>query len=218
MGRRKTTHAWIRGHLNDPYVQQAQRQGYRSRAAFKLLEIADSDRLFRRGMQVIDLGAAPGGWSQVAARRVGPEGRVVALDIAEMAPLPGVVFVQGDMELDATVETLLRALGTAMADLVISDVAPHLSGVAAADQARSVRLAEAAVDLATRLLKPDGVFLVKMFQGSGFPEYLALLRRRFARVVTRKPKASRDRSREIYLLARGVVPEDSGVVPDQGLG
>lgn len=203
MPRSKTSNAWLREHVNDPWVQKAKAAGYRSRAAFKLLQIDAKDRLLKPGMVVVDLGATPGGWSQVAARVVGPGGRVVGVDILPMEPLPGVVFVQGDFHEDATWSALEAALGGRRADIVLSDMAPNLSGVSVSDQARSVALAELALDAALRLLVPGGTFLAKIFHGSGFEAFVKGLRAHFDQVVVRKPDASRDRSSETYLLARG---------------
>ncbi len=190
-------------HVADPYVQRARALGYRSRAAFKLLEIDARDRLFAAGQTVVDLGAAPGGWSQVAAEKAGPGGRVVAIDVLDMAPLPGVTFLRGDFTAPAVLGALEAALGGQPADLVLSDLSPNLSGVAATDQARSTALAERAVEFAAAHLKPGGALLVKTFQGAGFPALLRQLRARFERVAARKPGASRSRSSEMYVVARG---------------
>jgi len=190
-------------HVADPYVRKAKALGYRSRAAFKLAEIDRTDRLFARGQRVIDLGAAPGGWSQVAAEKVGPGGRVIAVDVLEMAPLPGVEIIRGDFTEEAVLRQVERALGGDRVDLVLSDLSPNLSGVAAADQARSLELCELALEFALAHLKPGGSLLVKAFQGAGFPAFLQRLRRSFERVASRKPDASRSRSSEMYLLARG---------------
>ena len=195
--------AWIERHVNDPYVKRARTAGYRSRAAFKLLEIDAKDRLFAPGQTVVDLGAAPGGWSQVAAAKVGPHGRVVAVDMLDLPALPGVVFIRGDCSDVTTLQRVEDALGGAKVDLVLSDMSPNLSGVAVYDQARSVHLAELAVALALAQLRPTGALLVKAFHGAGFPDLLAGMRKRFARVTIRKPSASRDRSAEVYVLARG---------------
>lgn len=197
----KTSRAWMREHVNDPYVKQAKAQGYRSRAAFKLEEISRRDHLIRRGSLVIDLGATPGGWSQFASRE-GAE--VIALDVLEMAPLPGVTFLQGDFTEPSTLDQLRSLLKNRRADLVISDMAPNICGVASADQARSLYLCELALDFAVSHLKEDGWFLVKVFQGEGFQEYLSAVRAAFTQVWTRKPKASRDRSSEVYLLAKNL--------------
>jgi 23S rRNA (uridine2552-2'-O)-methyltransferase len=190
-------------HVADPYVRKARAAGYRSRAAFKLAEIDRADRLFAPGQCVVDLGAAPGGWSQIAVERVGPAGRVIAVDLLEMAPLAGVTIVRGDFTDEAVLRAVALALGGERADLVLSDMAPNLSGVAASDQARSLHLCELALEFAVGHLKPGGGLLVKAFQGEGFPEFLRRLRTGFARVDSRKPGASRSRSSEMYLLARG---------------
>lgn len=203
MPRSKTSNAWLREHVNDPWVQKAKAQGYRSRAAFKLKQIDAKDRLFKPGMTVVDLGATPGGWSQVAAKVVGPAGRVVAVDLLAMEPLAGVVFVRGDFFEESTEAALQAALAGRRADIVLSDMAPNWSGVSVADQARSVGLAELALEAAQRLLAPGGSFLVKVFHGAGFEAFVKLLREHFTQVVVRKPEASRDRSAETYLLARG---------------
>lgn len=203
MSRRKRTKRWLREHESDAFVQSAKRAGYRSRAAYKLIQLHERDRLFRPGGVVVDLGAAPGGWSQVAAERVRPSGRVVALDRLAMAPLPGVAFVEGDF-LDAGVAGRLREiLGEARADIVMSDMAPNLSGIRDADQARALELALAALEFAEGVIKPSGTFLVKTFQGDALEGLLQEARPRFSSLVTRKPGASRDRSSEVYVLARG---------------
>jgi len=193
----------MREHVNDPFVQMAQKEGYRSRAAFKLLEIDAKDRLFKPGMVVVDLGATPGGWSQVAAAKVGRGGKVIALDLLDLDPLTGVDFIRGDFRDDSVVKRLQDSLSGKPVGLVISDMAPNISGVASADQARAMELAELAMEFALEHLKPEGSFLVKVFQGAGFESFYKLMRSRFARVVSRKPKASRDRSSEVYLLASG---------------
>lgn len=198
--------AWIEEHVADAYVRRARAEGMRSRAAYKLEEIARRDRLFAPGMLVVDLGAAPGGWSQVAARAVAPGGRVIALDALEMPALPGVTFIRGDLRDARVVAELERALAGRKADLVLSDMAPNLSGIGATDQARALELAELAREFAIKHLKPQGKFLVKLFQGEGFEDYLRGLRRRFRSVVVRKPEASRARSSEVYLLAGGRKP------------
>jgi len=195
--------SWMQEHVTDAYVKRARVEGMRSRAAYKLDEIAARDRLLKPGMVVVDLGAAPGGWSQVAAGRVGPRGRVIALDLLEMPSLPGVTFLRGDFRDDATLAELERMLGGQRADLVLSDMAPNLSGIASSDQARTLELAELALDFALKHMKPKGNFLVKTFQGAGFEDYLKILRSRFSAVSVRKPEASRDRSREVYLLGKG---------------
>ncbi len=194
----------MREHVNDPYVQRAQKEGYRSRAAYKLLEIDKRDHLMKPGMVVIDLGATPGGWSQVAAAKVGVTGKVIALDILLMTPIFGVDFIQGDFR-EASVlaqlqEQLPKGSTAKQVGLVISDMAPNITGIAVTDQASAIYLAELALDLAVQQLQPGGAFLVKVFQGAGFEEYLKLMRQHFTKVVTRKPDASRDRSSELYLL------------------
>jgi 23S rRNA (uridine2552-2'-O)-methyltransferase len=195
----------MREHVTDPYVQQARKEGWRSRAAFKLMEIDDHDKLLRPGDVVVDLGAAPGGWSQVAARRVGPEGRVFALDLLEMQGLSGVEFIQGDFREDAVLQRLDILLAGQRPHLTLSDMAPNISGVALVDQARGMALAERALEFAVARLHPQGAFLVKAFQGSDYDSFIKTMRERFIRVATRKPKASRDRSAELYLLGRGLI-------------
>jgi len=195
---------WLRRHVNDPYVQRSKREGYRSRSAYKLTEIDERDKLLRPGQVVVDLGAAPGGWSQVLAQRVGARGRVIAIDLLEMEPVAGVTFIQGDFGSDRGLEAVQAALEGGRADLVLSDMSPNLSGIAVSDQARSMHVAEIARDFALLHLKPEGAFLVKIFQGAGYDEYLKSLRQAFRKVVVRKPAASRDESAEQYLLARGL--------------
>ena len=199
----KTSKQWMREHVNDPFVQLAQKEGYRSRAAYKLLEIDARDRLLRPGMVVVDLGATPGGWSQVAAAKVGRGGKVIALDLLPLDPLAGVDFIQGDFREPGVLGQLEGFLQGKPVGLVISDMAPNMSGVVSADQARAMHLAELAMEFSLEHLKTDGSFLVKTFQGAGFEDFLRLMRSRFTKVVTRKPKASRDRSSEVYLLASG---------------
>jgi len=196
----KTSKQWMREHVNDPFVQLAKKEGYRSRAAYKLLEIDAKDHLLKPGTVVVDLGATPGGWSQVVARQVGRSGKVIALDLLPLDPLPGVEFIQGDFREEAVLKQLEEALQGRPVGLVISDMAPNICGVASADQARAMHLAELALEFALEHLTPEGSFLVKVFQGEGFEDFYKLMRSRFARVVTRKPKASRDRSSEQYLL------------------
>lgn len=191
-------------HVNDVYVKRASSEGMRSRAAYKLMQINDKDRLIRSGMCVVDLGAAPGGWSQVAGRMVGPSGRVIAIDLLAMVPLPGVTFVQGDISEAAGLAALEQELAGAPVDLVLSDMAPNISGIAVADQSRLIGLLELALAFAVKHLKPDGNFLVKAFHGAGFEGYVQALRGNFKQVHTRKPDASRKGSREVYLLARGL--------------
>ena len=199
----KTSKQWMREHVSDPFVQQAKKEGYRSRAAYKLLEFDAKDHLLKSGTVVVDLGATPGGWSQVAAAKVGSSGKVIALDLLPLDPLAGVDFIQGDFRDEAVLKQLENSLQGKPVGLVISDMAPNISGVASADQARAMHLAELAMEFALEHLKPDGNFLVKVFQGEGFEDFYRLMRSRFAKVVTRKPKASRDRSSELYLLGSG---------------
>lgn len=203
MARSKTSKGWLKEHFDDPYVKQAQKDGYRSRASYKLLEIQEKDRLLRSGMTVLDLGSAPGGWSQVVSRVIGEKGRIIASDILPMDSIPDVNFIQGDFTEDAVFEAILAAIGDGQVDLVISDMAPNMSGTPAVDQPRAMYLCELALDMATRVLRPGGDFLIKVFHGEGFDEYFRDMRSRFDKMVTRKPGASRDRSRETYLLARG---------------
>ncbi len=203
MSRSKTSKAWMREHINDPYVQRARAEGYRSRAAYKLLELDKKDRLLVSGQLLVDLGAAPGSWSQVALAKLGSKGRVVAVDLLPMAPLPGVQFVQGDFREQEVLDALIVALSGRKADLVISDLAPNISGIGVSDQARSMYLCELALEFARQCLKPGGSLLVKVFQGAGFTEFLAGMRKSFVKVGSRKPEASRGRSSEMYLLGRG---------------
>lgn len=202
--RSKSSQRWLREHFDDAFVARARQEGYRSRAVYKLAEIDRRDRLFRPGMRVVDLGAAPGGWSQYAADRVGPSGRVVSSDLLAIDPIPGVEIVTGDFREEVVLRQILDALGEDRADLVLSDIAPNLSGVDAVDQPRAIYLAELALDLAAGILKPNGAFLVKVFQGQGSDDFLRELRLRFRKVSIRKPQASRSRSREVYVLARGL--------------
>ena len=204
MSRSKTSKAWMREHINDPYVQRATAEGYRSRAAYKLLELDKKDRLLVPGQLVVDLGAAPGSWSQVVVAKLGTKGRVVAVDLLPMEPLAGVHFVQGDFREQEVLDALLLALGGRKADLVISDLAPNISGIGVSDQARSMYLCELALEFARQCLAPGGSLLVKVFQGAGFTEFLAAMRKAFAKVGSRKPEASRGRSSEMYLLGKGL--------------
>ncbi|MGA0023172.1 MAG: RlmE family RNA methyltransferase [Burkholderiales bacterium] len=204
MAKNKSSKAWMHEHVTDPYVRRAQAEGMRSRAAYKLQQLADRDRLLKPGITVVDLGAAPGGWSQVARRATGDAGRVIAVDLLEMTPVAGVSFIRGDFGDDAVLAEVERLLDGQGADLVLSDMAPNISGVAAVDQARSVGLAELALDFAVKHLKPQGNFLVKVFQGSGFEALVAEIRRRFVQVMIRKPEASRSRSNEVYVVAKGL--------------
>ena len=200
--RTKSSGAWLNEHVHDPYVKLAQKQGYRARAAFKLLEINEKDKLINADTVLADLGSAPGSWSQVAMESIGPRGRVFAMDILPMEPVKGVEFIQGDFREEEVLQQLVDLLNGQKLDLVISDIAPNMTGNTVTDQARSFYLCELAYDFAINHLKPGGHFLIKVFQGAGYEEYVKLLRESFAEVVVRKPKASRDRSNEIYLLAR----------------
>lgn len=203
MARTKSSGQWLAEHFSDEYVKRARKEGYRSRAVYKLKELDTRDRLLRPGQKVVDLGAAPGAWSQYLVERVGASGRVIALDILPMEALPGVEVLQGDFNEQRTLDALMAALAGQPIDLVISDIAPNISGIETVDQARVMGLAELALDFSTRVLKPGGSFLVKVFQGRGFPELYRVMQGRFSKVVTRKPKASRARSAELYLLATG---------------
>ncbi|WP_373741058.1 23S rRNA (uridine(2552)-2'-O)-methyltransferase RlmE [Neisseria sp.] len=200
--RSKSSKAWLNEHVNDHYVHMAQKDGYRARAAYKLLEINEKDKLIKAGTVLADLGSAPGSWSQVAAKLVGKTGRVFALDILPMDAIDGVDFIQGDFRENDVLEAFETLLGQRELDLVICDMAPNMSGNAVTDQARSYYLCELALDFAKGRLKTGGSFLVKVFQGAGYQEYLAALRATFASVQTRKPEASRNRSSELYLLAK----------------
>jgi 23S rRNA (uridine2552-2'-O)-methyltransferase len=204
MKRSASSRQWLRRHVNDPYVQRSRKEGYRSRAAYKLIEIDDRDRILAPGAVVVDLGAAPGGWTQVSVMRAGPKGRVVAIDLLEMEPVAGATFLRGDFAGPAGLAAVEAALAGAKADAVLSDMSPNISGIAITDQARSMALAELARDFALAHLKPGGAFLVKLFQGTGYEEYHRSLRAAFAKVVVRKPDASRGESAELYILARGV--------------
>ena len=195
---------WIKQHINDPYVKQSQKDGYRSRASYKLLEIVEKERMIRPGMTVVDLGSAPGGWAQVASRLVGHEGRVHALDILPMDPIAGVDFVQGDFTEQDIFDDLLLLIGNRPVDLVISDMAPNLTGAKAVDQPAMMYLAELAIDLTTQVLKPEGVFISKVFQGEGFDQFVRHVRTVFNSVSMKKPEASRAKSREVYLVAKGL--------------
>lgn len=203
MGKTKSSRRWLDRHFSDAYVKRAQQEGYRSRAAYKLLEIQERDRLLRPGMAVVDLGAAPGGWSQVARRLVGQGGQVFALDILPMEPIADVTFLLGDFREDAVLDQLQAALTGTPIDLVLSDMAPNVSGLAAVDQPRAAYLCELALDLAGKVLKPKGAMVVKAFQGEGFDAYLRQMREVFSQVLTRKPEASRSESREVYLVGKG---------------
>lgn len=203
MARSKSSKEWLKEHFDDEYVRRSQEDGYRSRASYKLLEIQEKDKLIKPGMTVVDLGAAPGGWSQIASGLVGDKGRVLACDILPMDSLPGVEFIEGDFTEQAVLDALLASLGEAGADLVISDMAPNLSGMKDMDQPRAMYLAELALDLAKTTLHDGAYFLVKVFQGAGFEDYHRQLKESFQAVKTRKPGASRQRSREVYLLGAG---------------
>lgn len=201
----KTSKGWMAEHVNDFFVKQAKKEGYRSRAAYKLIDIAERDHLFRPGMIVVDLGAAPGGWSQVVVERIGKHGKVFALDLLEMSPLPGVTFIQGDFSEEMILEKLKSSLGKYPIDLIISDMSPNISGIGVSDHARSTYLAELALMFSREQLNPGGNFLVKFFQGSNFDQYLKEMRLNFKKIVIRKPKASRDRSSELYILGLGKI-------------
>jgi len=203
LARSKTSDRWLKEHFDDVWVKKSQEDGYRSRASYKLIELDGKDKLFRPGQIVVDLGAAPGGWSQVAAERVGDTGVVIASDILPMNPIAGVDFVQGDFTEDEVFEALLKLLGDRRADVVISDMAPNMSGMAAVDIPKAMGLVELALDMAKRVLRPGGVFVAKVFQGEGFEALLADMRGSFDTVVSRKPDSSRARSREIYQVCKG---------------
>ncbi|MBE2295740.1 MAG: 23S rRNA (uridine(2552)-2'-O)-methyltransferase RlmE [Phycisphaerales bacterium] len=202
MARSKSSARWLREHFSDEYVRRAQEEGYRSRAVYKLVEIQEKDRVLRSGMTVVDLGAAPGGWSQLAASLVGPRGAVIALDILPIEPLVGVNFIQGDFREAAVLEKLLNVLDGRTVDLVMSDIAPNTTGIKAVDQPRGMYLAELALDFSRQCLRPGGDFLVKIFEGEGVDLFLKALRVAFTKVLSRKPNASRARSAERYVLAR----------------
>ncbi|WP_421843645.1 23S rRNA (uridine(2552)-2'-O)-methyltransferase RlmE [Marinobacter algicola] len=203
MARSKTSDRWLKEHFDDVWVKKSREDGYRSRASYKLIELDNKDRLFRPGQTIVDLGAAPGGWSQVAIERVGDNGVVVASDILEMSPIAGVAFVQGDFTEQSVLDELLDLLGDRHADVVISDMAPNMSGMAAVDIPNAMGLVELALDMAQQVLKPGGVFVAKVFQGEGFDALLAEMRKSFGTVVSRKPDSSRARSREIYQVCKG---------------
>jgi len=203
MARSKTSLEWLKRHVNDPYVKQAQKDGYRSRASYKLLELQEKYKLIRPGMSVVDLGAAPGGWSQVTSRLIGGQGRLIASDILEMDSIPDVTFIQGDFTQDEVLAQILEAVGNSQVDLVISDMAPNMSGTPAVDMPKAMFLCELALDLATRILKPGGNFVIKVFQGEGFDAYVKDARQKFDKVQMIKPDSSRGSSREQYMLAWG---------------
>lgn len=204
MARSKSSQNWLKEHFDDPYVKKAQQAGYRSRATFKLEEIDNKDGLIRPGMHVVDLGSAPGGWSDYALNKVGDKGKVIALDILPMTPLTGVHFIEGDFREDHVLDQLNEILAGGQIDLVLSDMAPNMTGVDSIDQPSSMYLVELALDFAQNNLSKNGTFLVKVFQGEGFDAFLQAMRATFSKVVTRKPDASRARSREVYLLGRGL--------------
>lgn len=198
--------AWMHEHVNDEYVKRAQKEGYRARAAYKLMEIDDKDKLIKPGMTIVDLGSTPGSWSQVAVQRLKGQGRIIALDILDMQPIKGVQFIQGDFREESVLKILEEQLNNKQVDLVIADMAPNMSGIADVDQAGAAYLTELALEFSKDWLKPSGNFLVKVFIGAGFDEILQNMRQMFDKVVTRKPKASRDRSSEVYLLGLGRKP------------
>lgn len=206
MARSKSSSEWLQRHVSDPFVRQAQKEGYRSRSAYKLIQLNDKDRFLHPNTLVVDLGSAPGGWSQVAAKAVGRKGRVVATDILPMDALPNVEFVQGDFTDDAVLAKVIEALGGRQPDVVICDIAPNISGVSLADQAKSMYLDELALDMARRTLRAGGTFVVKVFQGSGSEQFLKDVRKSFGKVHVRKPDASRAESREVYFVAKGFKP------------
>lgn len=209
MARSKSSSRWLQEHFNDRYVKESQKDGYRSRASYKLIELNQKDRLFRPGMTVVDLGAAPGGWSQVVAPLVGESGMVLASDILPMDSLAGVTFIQGDFTEESVFEQLLSSLDARPVDVVISDMAPNMSGIAGVDQPKSMHLVELALDMARQVLRPGGSFVCKVFHGEGFDVWMKDCRRLFDQVATRKPDASRARSREVYLVAKGFRAENA---------
>lgn len=206
MARTKSSNRWLKEHFVDAYVKKSWQDGYRSRAAYKLLEINERDQLLRPGITVLDLGAAPGGWAQIASKILGDKGHIIATDILEMEPLPHVEFLRGDFREQAVFDQLLKMLEGRQVALVISDMAPNISGVTSVDQPKSIYLAELALDMARRVLMPGGDFLVKVFQGSGDEELRKQIQASFQKILVRKPKASRPTSREVYILARGFRP------------
>lgn len=201
--KRPSSKAWLKEHRDDPYVQQAQREGYRSRACYKLIELQGKDKFMRPGMTVLDLGSAPGGWSQVAVARVGDQGKVIASDILLMDSLAGVAFIEGDFTEEYVFDAIISALDGTLVDVVISDMSPNMSGVSAVDQPRSIYLVELALDMAQKVLTPGGTFVAKVFHGEGFDQVFQATKGSFLKVLTRKPKASRPRSREVYMVAKG---------------
>ena len=202
MGKKGSSGRWLQEHHKDEYVLQAQREGYRSRAVYKLIELLERDRLIRRGQRILDLGAAPGGWCQVVSRLAGPDAEIVAVDLLEMQPIEGVTFIQGDFREDEVLQRIVSSL-SGEADLVLSDMAPNISGIRSVDQTRSMYLAELALDCVTQVLAPGGAFITKLFHGEGFDSYVKNARSRFQQVRVKKPRASRPRSRETYMVARG---------------
>ncbi len=203
MARSKSSGRWLKEHVNDPFVKQAQKDGYRSRASYKLLELSEKDKLIKPGMLVIDLGSAPGGWSQIASQLVGEKGRLIASDILPMDPLPEVDFIQGDFTEEDVFNQILALINGRPVDVVISDMAPNLSGISAVDQAGSIYLIELALDMAQQVLKPKGTFVAKAFQGEGYEAFVKQVREHFDSVLIRKPDASRSRSREVYVVGKG---------------
>jgi len=203
MARSKSSHQWMQEHVQDEYVKKAQALGYRSRAVFKLIEIQEKDKIIRPGINVVDLGAAPGGWSEYVRKQLGKNDKVVALDLLDIEPIAGVEFIQGDFREDEVLEKLQQVLEGQPVHLLLSDMAPNMSGNREMDQPRSIYLGELALDAAQSMLVKGGTFLIKMFQGAGFDEYMHQVRQHFASVVIRKPKASRARSNEVYILAKG---------------
>jgi 23S rRNA (uridine2552-2'-O)-methyltransferase len=203
MARSKSSNDWMDEHFNDHYVMKAKEEGYRSRACYKLMEIDDKDKLIKPGMTIVDLGSAPGSWSQVAVNRAGDHGLVVASDILPMDGIAGVTFLQGDFTEETVFDELMTIIGNRQVDLVISDMAPNMSGMSAVDQPSAMYLVELALDMARQVLKPGGNYVAKVFHGEGFDEYLKDMRSSFVKVVTRKPESSRARSREVYLVAKG---------------
>lgn len=203
MPRSKSSNNWIRRHVNDPFVKKAQLEGYRSRSAYKLIELNEKDRLIKPNMFLLDLGSAPGGWSQVASKLIGRNGRVLATDILPMDPIKNVDFIQGDFTEEAVVAELMKKLGGEKFDLIISDIAPNITGIDSADQASSMYFLELALDTVRKTLKPDASFVAKMFQGSGSDQYVKELRTSFEKVLIRKPAASRAESREVFIVAKG---------------
>lgn len=203
MARSKTSAAWLKEHVDDIWVKKAQQDGYRTRASYKLIELDEKDQLFKSGMSVLDLGSAPGGWSQVVAERLQGNGVIIASDILPMDPIAGVNFVQGDFTEQNVFDEIMTLVDSRPIDLVISDMAPNISGVSSIDQPRSIYLVELALDMAQQVLKPNGQFVAKVFQGEGFDEYVQQVKELFSKVLIRKPKASRARSREVYVVAKG---------------